>query len=107
MRNVFIDTYINNNINDYDTASEFMHNLCFLSNQEDSWEILKINFNPFYLHPYVFIFALLQHGDTLSNVVIVQFSENVQTSHDLAYNMTCTIRQPQDITVTSATLGAG
>jgi len=48
-----------------------------------------------------------RHGDTLSNVVIVQFSENVQTSHDLAYNMTCTIRQPQDITVTSATLGAG
>ena len=48
-----------------------------------------------------------QHGDTLSGVVVVQFSEAVQTSHDLAYNMTCTIRQPADITVTSATLGAG
>ena len=48
-----------------------------------------------------------QHGDTLSGVVVVQFSETVQTSHDLAYNMTCTIRQPADITVTSATLGAG
>ena len=35
MRHVFIVTYIYNNINDYDTAFEFMHNLCFLSNQED------------------------------------------------------------------------
>ena len=48
-----------------------------------------------------------QHGDTLSAVVVVQFSEAVQTRHDLAYNLTCTVKQPQDITVTSATLGAG
>ena len=48
-----------------------------------------------------------QHGDTLSAVVVVQFSEAVQTRHDLAYNLTCTVRQPEDITVTSATLGAG
>ena len=40
-------------------------------------------------------------------MVVIQFSEAVQTRHDLAYNMTCTIKQPQDITVTSATLGAG
>ena len=50
---------------------------------------------------------LSQYGDTLTNVVVIQFSEAVQTRHDLAYNMTCTIRQPQDFTVTSATLGAG
>ena len=50
---------------------------------------------------------LSQYGDTLTNVVVIQFSEAVQTRHDLAYNMTCTIKQPQDITVTSATLGAG
>ena len=40
-------------------------------------------------------------------MVVIQFSEAVQTRHDLAYNMTCTIKQPQDFTVTSATLGAG
>ena len=40
-------------------------------------------------------------------MVVIQFSEAVQTRLDLAYNMTCTIRQPQDVTVTSATLGAG
>ena len=40
-------------------------------------------------------------------MVVIQFSEAVQTRHDLAYNMTCTFKQPQDITVTSATLGAG
>ena len=48
-----------------------------------------------------------QYGDTLSNVVVVQFSEAVQTAMDLAYNLTCTISGPQDITVTSGTLGAG
>ena len=40
-------------------------------------------------------------------MVVIQFSEAVQTRHDLAYNMTCTLKQPQDVTVTSATLGAG
>merc|ERR1719232_23183 len=48
-----------------------------------------------------------RHGDTLSAVVVVQFSEAVQTRHDLAYNLTCTVKQPEDITVTSGTLGAG
>ena len=51
--------------------------------------------------------SLPQYGDTLSNVVVVQFSEAVQTAMDLAYNLTCTITGPQDITVTSGTLGAG
>jgi hypothetical protein len=41
------------------------------------------------------------------SVVVVQFSEAVQTAMDLAYNLTCTITGPQDITVTSGTLGAG
>jgi len=48
-----------------------------------------------------------KYGDTLSNVVVVQFSEAVQTAMDLAYNLTCTITGPRDITVTSGTLGAG
>ena len=55
----------------------------------------------FYVH---FTF---QYGDTMSGVVVIQWSESVQTRHDLAYNMTCTIKHPRDITVTSATLGAG
>lgn len=48
-----------------------------------------------------------QYGDTMSGVVVIQWSESVQTRHDLAYNMTCTVKHPRDITVTSATLGAG
>ena len=40
-------------------------------------------------------------------MVVVQFSEAVQTSMDLAYNLTCTVTGPQDVTVTSGTLGAG
>ena len=39
--------------------------------------------------------------------MVVQFSEAVQTSMDLAYNLTCTITGPKDVTVTSGTLGAG
>jgi hypothetical protein len=40
-------------------------------------------------------------------VVVVQFSELVQTTFDLAYNLTCTMTEPTDVTVTSGTLGAG
>jgi hypothetical protein len=43
----------------------------------------------------------------MTNIVVVQFSESVLTSMDLAYNLTCTITEPQDITVTSPTFGAG
>ena len=49
----------------------------------------------------------MQYGDTLSNVVVVQWSEQVQTAQDVVYNITCTVTGPRDITVTSATLGAG
>ena len=38
MGDVFIDTLVYNNTNDYDTAFDFMHILCFLSNQVDSQE---------------------------------------------------------------------
>jgi len=48
-----------------------------------------------------------KYGDTLSNVVVVQWSEQVQTAQDMVYNITCTVTGPRDITVTSATLGAG
>ena len=44
---------------------------------------------------------------TMTNIVVVQFSESVLTSMDLAYNLTCTVTEPQDVTVTSPTFGAG
>jgi hypothetical protein len=48
-----------------------------------------------------------QHGDTMTNIVVIQFSESVLTAMDLAYNLTCTVTEPKDITVTSPTFGAG
>ena len=43
----------------------------------------------------------------MTNIVVIQFSESVLTAMDLAYNLTCTVREPQDVTVTSPTFGAG
>merc|ERR1719150_3600434 len=45
-------------------------------------------------------------GDTLTNIVVVQFSENVQTVMDLKYNLTCTVNNPEAEVVTSASIGA-
>ncbi|TRY70509.1 hypothetical protein TCAL_16447, partial [Tigriopus californicus] len=46
-------------------------------------------------------------GDTLTNIVVVQFSESVQTSDDVMYNLTCTAVAPGDAVVTSSYIGSG
>ncbi len=49
----------------------------------------------------------LQFGDTTTNIVVVQFSEMIQTRADLRYNLTCTVRAPGSAIVSSGVLGAG
>ncbi|XP_018018616.1 uncharacterized protein LOC108675138 [Hyalella azteca] len=49
----------------------------------------------------------IRYGDTLTNIVVVQFAENVQTMMDKRYNLTCTTIGPSDSVVTSAYIGAG
>ena len=48
-----------------------------------------------------------QYGNTLTNIVVVQYSELVQTSRDLIYNLTCTLQAPGETLVTSGYIGAG
>ena len=48
-----------------------------------------------------------QYGDTVTNIIVVQFSENVQTMMDKRYNLTCTTIGPSDSVVTSGYIGAG
>ncbi|XP_037812213.1 uncharacterized protein LOC119603977 [Lucilia sericata] len=48
-----------------------------------------------------------RYGDTLTNIVVVQFSDNVQTSRDKRYNLTCVFRGPGEAVVTSGYIGAG
>ncbi|KAL9918554.1 no mechanoreceptor potential A [Glossina fuscipes fuscipes] len=48
-----------------------------------------------------------KYGDTLTNIVVVQFSDNVQTSRDKRYNLTCVFRGPGEAIVTSGYIGAG
>jgi len=48
-----------------------------------------------------------QYGDTMTNIVVVQFSESIQTSLDMKYNLTCTTRGPGSAVVTSGYIGAG
>ncbi|XP_053962387.1 uncharacterized protein LOC128865966 [Anastrepha ludens] len=48
-----------------------------------------------------------RYGDTLTNIVVVQFSDNVQTSRDKRYNLTCVFRGPGEAIVTSGYIGAG
>ncbi|XP_050521456.1 uncharacterized protein LOC126894461 isoform X2 [Daktulosphaira vitifoliae] len=42
-----------------------------------------------------------RYGDTLTNIVVVQFSDYVQTSRDKRYNLTCLFRSPGETIVTS------
>lgn len=56
----------------------------------------------FFLH-YVF----LQYGDTMTNIIVVQFSESLQTSRDKRFNLTCLFRGPGEAVVTSGYIGAG
>merc|ERR1740128_442969 len=48
-----------------------------------------------------------QYADTMTNIVVVQFSEDIQTSMDMKYNLTCTVRGPGSAVVTSGYIGAG
>lgn len=50
---------------------------------------------------------VLQYGDTMTNIVVVQFSDNVQTSRDKRFNLTCLFRGPAEAVVTSNYIGAG
>lgn len=49
----------------------------------------------------------LQYGDTMTNIVVVQFSDYVQTERDKRFNLTCLFRGPGEAVVTSDYIGAG
>lgn len=49
----------------------------------------------------------LQYGDTMTNIVVVQFSDYVQTGRDKRFNLTCLFRGPGEAVVTSGYIGAG
>lgn len=48
-----------------------------------------------------------RYGDTMTNIVVVQFSDYVQTSKDKRFNLTCLFRGPGEAVVTSSYIGAG
>lgn len=48
-----------------------------------------------------------RYGDTMTNIVVVQFSDNVQTGKDKRFNLTCLFRGPGEAVVTSGYIGAG
>lgn len=43
----------------------------------------------------------------MTNIVVVQFAEDIQTSRDMKYNLTCVTRGPGSAVVTSGYIGAG
>lgn len=51
--------------------------------------------------------VFLQYGDTMTNIIVVQFSDNVQTGRDKRFNLTCMFRGPGEAVVTSGYIGAG
>merc|ERR1719483_181370 len=48
-----------------------------------------------------------KYGDTMTNIVVVQFATDIQTNMDMKYNLTCTTRGPGSAVVTSGYIGAG
>ena len=50
---------------------------------------------------------LPQFADTQTNIVVIQFNENIQTQSDLRYNLTCTYLDPGKAVVSSGFIGAG
>ena len=50
---------------------------------------------------------MVEYGDTMTNIVVIQFSEEIQTSMDMKYNLTCTTRAPGTAVVSSGYIGAG
>lgn len=59
------------------------------------------------IHKFLMSLYILQYGDTMTNIVVVQFSDNVQTSRDKRFNLTCLFRGPAEAVVTSNYIGAG
>ncbi|XP_039297911.1 uncharacterized protein LOC111054701 [Nilaparvata lugens] len=47
-----------------------------------------------------------RYGDTMTNIVVVQFSDYVQTGRDKRYNLTCLFRGPGEAVVTSSYMTA-
>ncbi|XP_065219533.1 uncharacterized protein LOC135845021 isoform X2 [Planococcus citri] len=48
----------------------------------------------------------IRFGDMMTNIVVVQFSDYVQTSRDKRYNLTCLFRGPGEAVVTSSYMTA-
>ncbi|XP_065169086.1 uncharacterized protein nompA isoform X3 [Atheta coriaria] len=48
-----------------------------------------------------------RYGDTMTNIVVVQFSDYVQTGKDKRFNLTCLFRGPGEAVVSSGFIGAG
>lgn len=48
-----------------------------------------------------------RYGDTMTNIVVVQFSDYVQTGRDKRFNLTCLFRGPGESVVSSGFIGAG
>lgn len=42
-----------------------------------------------------------QYGDAMTNIVVVQFNDYVQTSRDKKYNLTCYFSGPGEAVITS------
>lgn len=47
-----------------------------------------------------------RYGDSMTNIVVVQFSDYVQTSKDKRFNLTCLFRGPGEAVVSSGFIGA-
>lgn len=48
-----------------------------------------------------------RYGDTMTNIIVVQFSDYVQTGRDKRFNLTCLFRGPGESVVSSGFIGAG
>lgn len=75
--------------------------LCYLSLKIDTQNIW---FNGIW---WLFSDFFQKYGDTMTNIVVVQFSDNVQTGRDKRFNLTCIFRGPGEAVVTSGYIGAG
>ena len=59
------------------------------------------------IQPWYNLSCVVEYGDTMTNIVVIQFSEEIQTSMDMKYNLTCTTRAPGTAVVSSGYIGAG
>ena len=51
-------------------------------------------------------FVQYRDGETMQNIVVVQFSDVVQTDYDKRFNLTCYFQGPGEAVVTSGYLSA-